>query len=47
LGPTLPAFRSLLAEAFARTGKKVRLIGIGVRFAEIEPEELQMPLFAE
>lgn len=47
LEPTLPAFRSLLAEAFARTGKKVRLIGIGVRFAETEPEELQMPLFAD
>ena len=47
LEPTLPAFRSLLAEAFARTDKKVRLIGVGVRFAETEPEELQMPLFSE
>jgi len=47
LEPTLPAFRSLLAEAFARTGKKVRLIGIGVRFSESEREELQMPLFAD
>ena len=47
LEPTLPAFRSLLAEAFARTGKKVRLIGVGVRFAEAEPEELQMPLFSD
>jgi DNA polymerase-4 len=47
LEPTLPAFRSLLNEAFARTGKKVRLIGLGVRFAETEPEELQMPLFAD
>jgi DNA polymerase-4 len=47
LEPTLPAFRSLLAEAFARTGKKVRLIGVGVRFAETEPEELQMPLFSD
>jgi DNA polymerase-4 len=45
LEPSLDAFRSLLAEAFARTGKKVRLIGIGVRFAETELEELQMPLF--
>lgn len=47
LQPTLTAFRSLLAEAFARTGKKVRLIGVGVRLAESEPEELQMPLFTE
>ena len=47
LEPTLPAFRSLLAEAFARTGKKVRLIGIGVRFSENEREELQMPLFSD
>lgn len=45
--PTLAAFRSLLAEAFARTGKKVRLIGIGVRFSESEREELQLPLFSE
>jgi DNA polymerase-4 len=47
LEPTLPAFQSLLGEAFARTGKKVRLIGIGVRFAENEREELQIPLFSE
>ena len=47
LEPTLPAFKTLLAEAFARTGKKVRLIGVGVRFAESEPEELQMPLFSD
>ena len=47
LEPTLSGFRSLLAEAFARTGKKVRLIGVGVRFAETEPEELQMPLFSD
>jgi DNA polymerase-4 len=46
LEPTLPAFRSLLAEAFARTGKKVRLIGLGVRFAESPTEELQIPLFS-
>ena len=46
LEPTLSAYRSLLAEAFVRTGKKVRLIGIGVRFAESEREELQMPLFS-
>ena len=45
LEPTLPSFRTLLAEAFARTGKKVRLIGIGVRFSDNEREELQLPLF--
>ena len=44
LRPTLPDFRSLLSEAFARTGKPVRLIGVGVRFAEPKPEEAQMPL---
>jgi DNA polymerase-4 len=44
LTPTLQAFRSLLAEAFGRTGKPVRLIGIGVRFAEPMPENAQMTL---
>src|SRR5262249_34111394 len=44
LEPALPEFRTLLAEAFARTGKKVRLIGVGVRFAESEREELQLAL---
>jgi len=38
LAPALPDFRSLLDEAFARTGKPVRLIGVGVRFAEATPE---------
>jgi DNA polymerase IV len=47
LEPALPAFQALLAEAFARTGKKVRLIGVGVRFAETLSEELQMPLFSD
>jgi len=47
LEPTLPAFQNLLVEAFARTGKKVRLIGVGVRFAESPPEEMQMALFSE
>ena len=45
LVPTLEAFRSLLDEAFARTGKPVRLIGVGVRFAESEPEDTQMDLW--
>jgi DNA polymerase IV len=44
LTPTLEAFRSLLAEAFARTGKPVRLIGVGVRFAETMPETAQLDL---
>jgi DNA polymerase-4 len=44
LTPTLETFRSLLAEAFARTGKPVRLIGVGVRFAETTPENAQMDL---
>jgi DNA polymerase-4 len=44
LAPTLRDFRSLLAEAFARTEKPVRLIGVGVRFAETTPESAQMDL---
>jgi len=44
LTPTLQDFRSLLAEAFARTEKPVRLIGLGVRFAETAPENAQMDL---
>src|SRR5204863_3757925 len=44
LEPSLAGFRTLLAEAFARTGKKVRLIGVGVRFAETPAAELQMAL---
>jgi DNA polymerase-4 len=37
--PTIDAFRPLLAEAFARTGKPVRLMGVGVRFADVETSE--------
>ena len=44
LAPTLPNFRALLAEAFARTGKPVRLTGVGVRFAETAPADVQMNL---
>ena len=44
LTPTLQDFRSLLAEAFARTGKPVRLIGVGVRLAETKPESAQIDL---
>ena len=42
--PNLEHYHQLLEEAFARTNKKVRLIGVGVRFAEIEPEVAQLPL---
>ena len=45
LAPTLGDFRSLLSEAFARTGKPVRLIGLGVRFAEPAPEDAQLNLW--
>jgi DNA polymerase-4 len=44
LSPELEHFRSLLAESFGRTGKPVRLIGTGVRFAETMPENAQMDL---
>ena len=44
LEPSLTSFRTLLSEAFARTGKPVRLIGIGVRFPEPQTAETQMPL---
>ncbi|PYI76547.1 MAG: DNA polymerase IV, partial [Verrucomicrobia bacterium] len=42
--PNLESYGQLLQEAFSRTGKKVRLIGIGVRFAEIDQEVAQLPL---
>src|SRR5258708_3886285 len=44
LAPTLEGFRSLLEEAFGRTGKPVRLVGVGVRFAEPMPESAQLDL---
>jgi len=44
LTPALQDFRLLLAEAFARAGKPVRLIGLGVRFADTPPEEAQLDL---
>ena len=44
LTPSLEQFRLLLAEAFARTNKSVRLIGVGVRLAEIEQDDTQLPL---
>ncbi len=39
LAPSLGEYRTLLAEAFARTGKSVRLMGVGVRFAEVDPPD--------
>ncbi len=45
LAPSLENFRTLLAEAFARTGKAVRLMGVGVRFTTIpELDEAQLNL---
>jgi DNA polymerase-4 len=44
LAPGLEDFRALLAEGFSRTGKPVRLIGVGVRFAETAPESSQLDL---
>jgi DNA polymerase-4 len=46
LPPSLGNFSQLLDEAFGRTGKSVRLMGVGVRFAEIErPDATQLALF--
>jgi DNA polymerase-4 len=44
LAPALPDFRALLDEAFHRTGKPVRLIGAGVRFADAAPQTAQLDL---
>ena len=45
LAPSLGEYRTLLAEAFGRTGKPVRLLGVGVRFAPLDlPEAAQLPL---
>jgi len=44
--PSLGNFRELLGEAFGRTGKNVRLMGVGVRFAEDKrPDATQLALF--
>jgi DNA polymerase IV len=44
--PSLGNFRQLLGEAFGRTGKNVRLMGVGVRFAEVKrPDATQLALF--
>lgn len=44
LPPTLDQFQLLLGEAFNRTKKNVRLIGMGVRFATADLPETQLPL---
>ncbi|MEO7723979.1 MAG: DNA polymerase IV [Chthoniobacterales bacterium] len=45
LAPSLGEYRTLLAEAFARTGKSVRLLGVGVRFAALaQPDLTQLGL---
>ncbi|HXX41158.1 MAG TPA: DNA polymerase IV [Chthoniobacterales bacterium] len=44
LEPSLDGYRTLLTEAFARTGKPVRLLGLGVRFAEPPASSSQLPL---
>ncbi len=43
LGLSLESFQTLLEEGYARTGKPVRLIGVGVRFAE-EPDHAEAQL---
>lgn len=45
--PALAAFRELLERGFGRSGQSVRLLGVGVRFAEESSEEetqLELPL---
>ena len=44
LAPTLGDYRTLLVDALARKSKPVRLLGLGVRFAEIKPDEAQLSL---
>lgn len=44
LEPSLGGYRGLLAEAFSRTGKPVRLIGVGVRFSEPAANSTQLSL---
>jgi DNA polymerase-4 len=45
LEPFLASFRDLLGQAYARAEKKVRLIGIGVRFVEFQEQPAQLALF--
>ena len=46
LGVSIESYHSLLSEGFGRTGKPVRLIGVGIRFAEDEDKiAAQLSLF--
>ena len=40
---SLNSYQSLLSEGYARTGKPIRLIGVGVRFAE-EADKIEAQL---
>jgi DNA polymerase-4 len=44
--PELKTYLKLLSEAWGRSGEPVRLLGIGVRFAETQsgPEQLELGL---
>ena len=46
---SLESFRALLQEAFPRGGKPVRLLGVGVRFVDLNTREggVQLPLFKD
>ena len=45
--PEYPLYRKLLRDAWGRSGQPVRLLGLGVRFAECRrgPEQLELALF--
>jgi len=45
--PDAAAWSRLLEAGYARRGKPVRLLGVGVRFAESEAQSSQFPLFDE
>jgi DNA polymerase-4 len=38
LEPILPVYQDLLTEGFGRSGQPIRLLGVGVRFAELKPQ---------
>ncbi|MEA3188649.1 MAG: polymerase [Chthoniobacter sp.] len=42
--PDLERFQNLLTQAFHRSGQSIRLMGLGVRFAQIEREDWQLEL---
>ncbi|MDF2644063.1 MAG: polymerase, partial [Pseudomonas sp.] len=45
-GRDLASYEQLLAQAFARGGKPVRLLGIGVRLHDLRAAHEQLELFA-